>query len=173
VERCEPGRIVVGIGRSSGAYQALRYAVAEARRRGAPLLAVRAFAANSAGQSVFPSAVSNAAAMRQIDMAFTEALGGRPPDVRVEIRVCQGAAPRILVSAADRENDLLVIGGCGVRRWIGRRNTAIARFCAQQATCPVVIVPPTVLARSGQADHLARDVARTAENLLCQEGLRR
>jgi nucleotide-binding universal stress UspA family protein len=163
------GRIVVGIGRSVGAYQALRYAVAEARQRGFALLAVRTFWSPPNGQALLNADFLSVAATEQVDVAFTEALGGRPDDLEVDVLVREGEAARWLVSIASHESDLLIIGGCGVRRWAHLRSTAVARFCAREATCPVVIVPPSPLARSANADRLARDTARDVEDYLCSQ----
>jgi nucleotide-binding universal stress UspA family protein len=162
----EAGRVIVGVGRSLGAYQALRFAVAEARRRAAPLLAVRTFRSVTNGQILLPGKFLSDGAIWQVDTAFAEALGGLPPDLTVMIIVQEGEVAHALVSTADRESDLLVIGGhCG-HRLIRLRSTAIARSCTRYATCPVVIVPPAMLARSAHADRLARQTSRGAEDYL-------
>lgn len=169
----KPGRIVVGIARSLGGYQAIRYGVAEARRRGATLLAVRTYWSATNGQGLLQTDVLTRVAIAQVNIAFMEALGGMPTDLRVEVVVREGAAARTLVSTADRESDLLIIGGYGIHRLAPWRTAAVARFCARRATCPVVIVPPTALARSAHADRLARDTARDVEDYLTHEGPRR
>lgn len=160
------GRVVVGVGRSLGAYQALRYAVAEARRREVILVAVRTFHLANGEEGLLNAALLTSAAAEQVRSAFTEAVGQFPPGVEIEIVVLAGPAGSALVSVADRESDLLIIGGCGARRWGRLRTAATARFCARHSVCPVVIVPPTALARSGQADRLARHTARDVEDYL-------
>jgi nucleotide-binding universal stress UspA family protein len=160
------GRVVVGVGRSLGAYQALRYAVGEARRRGVTLVAVRTFHLANGEEGLLNAALLTSAAAEQVRAAFTEAIGQFPPDVESEIVVLVGPAGSALVSVANRESDLLIIGGCGARRWGRLRTAATARFCARHSVCPVVIVPPTALARSGQADRLARHTARDIEDYL-------
>jgi nucleotide-binding universal stress UspA family protein len=159
-------RVVVGVGRSLGAYQALRYAVAEARRRGAVLVAVRTFHMANGEEGLLNATLLMRAAAEQVRSAFAEAVGQLPPDLEIDIVVLAGPAGSALVSVADRESDLLIIGGCGARRWGRLRTAATARFCARHAVCPVVIVPPTALARSGQADRLARHTARDVEDYL-------
>jgi nucleotide-binding universal stress UspA family protein len=162
----EPGRVIVGVGRSLGAYQALRFAVAEARRREAPLLAVRTFRTIANDQILLPTNYLSAGAIWHVDTAFAEALGGLPGDLTVMIIVQEGDVAHALVATADRESDLLVIGGhCG-HRLIRLRGAAIARSCTRYATCPVVIVPPATLARSAHADRLARQTLRGAEEYL-------
>jgi nucleotide-binding universal stress UspA family protein len=152
-----------------GGYQALRYAVTEARRRGLPLLPVRVYRLSANGLGLLQPEMLERAAAQQVDMAFLEALGGPPRDLRIQVRLPDGAVAAALVSVADRETDLLVIGGCGRRRWNRRRHTAIARICVRDAVCPVVIVPPTALARSAAEVRLARQTARDVEDYLIRQ----
>jgi nucleotide-binding universal stress UspA family protein len=159
-------RVVVGVGRSLGAYQALRYAVAEARRRSAVLVAVRTFHLANGDEGVLNAALLTRAAAEQVRSAFTEAVGELPPDLEIDIVVLMGPPGCALVSVADRESDLLIIGGCGARRLGRLRTAATARFCARHSICPVVIVPPSALARSGQTERLARHTARDVEDFL-------
>jgi nucleotide-binding universal stress UspA family protein len=166
----QAGRVIVGIGRSAGAYQALRYAMVEARRRSAALIAVRAFRPPHNGMGELSTEFHVRGAFAQVDIAVAEALGGWPEDLQVKIVVREGSTAHSLVAIADREADLLVIGGCGVRRLTHGRSTTVARFCAREATCPVVIVPPSVLARSARADRLARDITRDIDDYLCRHG---
>lgn len=57
----EPGRVVVGVCRSLGGYQALRSAVAQARVRGATLVAVRAYSVAAPRETWWRSALAEAA----------------------------------------------------------------------------------------------------------------
>jgi nucleotide-binding universal stress UspA family protein len=161
-------RVVVGVGRSPGAYQALRYAVAEARKRSAPLVAVRAYISLAYSRGLLGddpawAAVGEAdAAAASAAYAFTEALGGVPDDVPVEIVARNGTVAWVLVSEADRDGDLLVIGGCGAPRLTRPRPLAIAAYCLHHAVCPVVVVPPPAMARSAATHRLARALARDA-----------
>ena len=168
-DRSLPGRVIVGVGSSLGAYEALRYAVAEARRRRTDLLAVRAYRSAGYAQSPLPAHCVADAALALVEGAFAEALGGAPPDLPVEVVVRDGHAARVLVGTANRESDLIVIGGCGTRRLPRLRSTAVARFCAREAGCPVVIVPPNALARSAHTDRLARDTAEDAQDFLLRQ----
>ncbi len=167
----ESGRVIVGIGRSPGGYQALRYALAEARRRRTALIAVRAFRLATYDQ-MLSIGLHMESATAQAGIAAAEALGGWPEDVAVDVLVREGDTACILVSIANREADLLVIGGCGVRRPWHVRSTAVARFCARSAVCPVVIVPPNSLARSANADRLAHDTAHDVEEYLSSQAAR-
>jgi hypothetical protein len=67
--------------------------------------------------------------------------------VEVRLLVARGAPGRALVSLAADENDLLVIGA-GRRSPLRRAFVAsVARHCAARACCPVLVVPPSPLAR--------------------------
>ena len=168
VTEAEADRVVVGIGRSLGAYQALRFALREARRRDATLLAVRTFRLPTSEQSIFNVELLMKSAAENVRLAFAEAVGAMPDEPPIDVAVLAGPPASALVSVANRESDLLIIGGCGARRLSHMRSTAVARFCARHATCPVVIVPPTALARSGQPDRLARHTADDVEAYLCR-----
>lgn len=161
----EPGRVVVGVCRSLGGYQALRYAVAQARARGAALVAVRAYSVSAPREVWWRSALADAA-LAEVAAAFTDALGGMPRDVNVRIAVQEGSPGSVLVASADRDDDLLVIGGSGSHRLTRARSAAVARYCARHAQCPVLIAPVPAMARASGAGRLARAVAFAAEESL-------
>jgi hypothetical protein len=80
------------------------------------------------------------------------AIGGVPSDVATEPLVVCGEAGRVLVRAAGRADDLLVIGAGrrGVRgRLVGGN---VSRYCLAHACCPMVAVPPSSLEL--QAGHI-------------------
>jgi nucleotide-binding universal stress UspA family protein len=159
-------RVIIGIGRSAGGYQALRYAVDEARRRDGIMLAVRAFRRYTYDKNEFGVGLQTQWALAEVDAAFAEALGGWPPDLEISAYASEGDPARTLLSIADRASDLLVIGGCGARRFAHLRSTAVARLCAREATCPLVIIPPAAWTRSARPDRLARGTTRDVENFL-------
>jgi nucleotide-binding universal stress UspA family protein len=161
----EPGRVVVGVCRSLGGYQALRYAVAQARERGATLVAVRAYSASAPREMWWRSALAESAAS-EVAAAFTDALGGMPRDVIIRVAVSEGLPGPVLVGSADRADDLLVIGGSGSHRLTRAWSAAVARYCARHAQCPVLIAPVPAMARAGGAGRLARAVAFAAEESL-------
>jgi hypothetical protein len=72
----------------------------------------------------------------------------------------------VLVASADREDDLLVIGGSGAHRMTRVWSAGVARYCARHAHCPVLIAPVPAMARSRGAGRLARAVALAAEESL-------
>lgn len=160
------GRVIVEIRNSVSGYQALRYATDLARQRGLALVAVRATRRSSPGETLPMHEALISAATADTTEVFEIALGGLPPGVVVEIVANEGMIGEILVSTADRDADLLVIAGCDPGWFTGLRSAALARFCARRATCPVVIVPPPALARTGRQRRMARATARDAERFL-------
>ncbi len=161
----DAGRVVVGVCRSIGGYQALRYAVAQARVRGAGLVAVRAFSVAAPREALWRSALGEAA-VAEVAAAFTEALGEVPRDVCTQVVVHEGSPGPVLVASADREDDLLVIGGSGTHRLSRAWSATVARYCARHAQCPILIAPVPAMARSRGAGRLARAVAFAAEESL-------
>ena len=158
------GRVVIGLNGSLAAYSALRYAVAEARRRGAILIVVRAY--TPAAVRGMPDAALTREAVDEVGQAFAEAMGAVPRDLDVRLLSRVGEPGPSLVAAADRAADLIVIGGSRHRRFPLRRAGRIAAYCAARATCPVVVVPPPDLARAGRPRQLERAAARYAEEFL-------
>jgi len=141
-----PGpRVFVGVDRSIPGLTALRFAVAEARRRGAPLFAVR---------------VSEHLTLREaheIDEAFAEALGGYPADVVVRREILVGPVAETLTRRARYDTDVLIVGthgASGRRRVFG--NYSISRDCVRRARCPVLVVPGPEMAAALSAGRTAR-----------------
>lgn len=161
----EPGRVVVGVCRSLGGYQALRHAVALAREGGATLVAVRAYNASASREMCWGSALAESAAS-EVAAAFTDALGGLPRDVTIRVVATEGLPGPVLVGSADRAGDLLVIGGSGSHRLTRAWSAAVARYCARHAQCPVLIAPVPAMARVRGTRRLARAVAFAAEESL-------
>jgi nucleotide-binding universal stress UspA family protein len=155
-------RVVVGVGESPAALRALRYAVAEARRRGAVLRAVRVLQYGPDVYGLYPSWLAEDAS-GVIRRAFDEALGGLPPDLEAEMTVVDGAVGPGLVAQATNDGDLLVVGASS--RW-ARPLFTVAGHCIRLASCPVVVVPPPALAREGGVRALRRAVRREAERTL-------
>lgn len=163
MDTLESGRVVVGVSDTAAGYQALRYAVAQARERGVPLIAVRAYACGA--HNIELRSVLVNAAREYVAKTFVEALGCEPAAVAAEVAVCEGLPGRALVAIADQAQDLVVVGGSGARRVTGRRRAAVARWCSREAVCPVVIVPPPAMARRA-GRRLTKDVVREADLFL-------
>ncbi len=146
-------RVIVGVTGSVGNLQALRCAAAEARRRETSLVAVLAWVPPGGDVAERRFSVPELrqvwrdAAWSRLRDAFDAALGGLPPDLHVEPVIMRGDAGRVLVAAADRETDLLVVGA-GRRGFLWRlSHRRVSRYCLTHAACPVMVVPPRQLAQ--------------------------
>jgi nucleotide-binding universal stress UspA family protein len=159
--------IVVGVADTPAGLAALRYAVAQARGRGMPLQAVRAWAApyyrDAAGTRMRAEIEQEArAALRT---AFTTTLGGFPHDIDLEIVVREGFAGQVLVACAEQDSDLLVLGGRVRGRRPRRVGGPVIRHCLRHAGCPVVVVPPSPLTDVLRPRRLAREIDRELRHL--------
>jgi nucleotide-binding universal stress UspA family protein len=146
-------RIFVGLRASVGSMHALRYAVAEARRRGGVLHSVHAWTppGGDALDRRLPEPhlhrIWVAAAMQELRTAWEDGLGAVPDDLPVRLCVEKGHPGWVLTRLADREDDLIVVGagrGGVVRRML---HVSVARFCVARARCQVLVVPQPPLAR--------------------------
>jgi nucleotide-binding universal stress UspA family protein len=160
------GRVVVGVDSTLSGLQALRRAVAEARARGVPLVAVRTWTPATA--SVYPMLPNQreeevAAASQLVTRAFADTLGGLPTDVEVETLLVPDAPGPALVRIAAWDDDLLVVGTG--RRGSWRRMSRTARYCLGRATCPVLVVPPPPLTRGASQRTLLRELRRDLDQL--------
>ncbi|CAL9350951.1 universal stress protein [Streptomyces cellulosae] len=123
------GRIVVGVGEHPAA---VRFAAAEARRRGVPLEVVRAWrrpASETAGVPARPHEKRASGELRA-------ALAYVPAGVEIHTRTVEGPAREVLVDASHTA-DLLVLGA-------GRREGRLGRVthtALHRSACPVAVVP--------------------------------
>jgi nucleotide-binding universal stress UspA family protein len=131
-------RVIVGVDRSIPGLAALRFAVAEARRRDVPLHAVR----------VEPELTL--AQCEAIDGAFADAFGGIPSDVRVYREVLIGPVAEALTRRAHYSTDVLVVGTDGHGWWHALWFGSISRACLRRAHCPVLVVPGPEMALSAR-----------------------
>jgi nucleotide-binding universal stress UspA family protein len=156
-------RVIVGVDRSLHGLAALRAAVVEASRRGAPLYAVRV-------QNEMLVPLED----REIDAAFEEALGGPPRGVEVHRELAVPPVVTALVSLASGSEDLLVVGASRRRGWRRLRPGSVAHGCLRRAYCTVLAVPAPEMARavprrrwiwSHRADDLLYSVAEDSPTL--------
>jgi nucleotide-binding universal stress UspA family protein len=133
-------QIVVGVDGSAAGQRALRWAVAEARRRKESLLAVIAWRWDTLENvdTISSGAADEAAATlsRQID-AVPAAERVAVPIVK---QVREGRPGDVLTTAA-RNAQLLVIGSHGHSHRLQKVLGSTAEECVRNASCPVVVLP--------------------------------
>jgi nucleotide-binding universal stress UspA family protein len=139
IEKFSHPRVVVGVDDSLTGLAALRVAVAEARRRGLPLHAVRAA---THGVVCYEQGV--------IAQAFHQALGGVPDDIEVHqdcLSLCIRDAIRM--SATD-PRDLIVLGNSGKGLWHAIWSGSSSRALLRRARCQVLAVPAPEMTRGAR-----------------------
>ncbi|MFG2859150.1 universal stress protein [Streptomyces sioyaensis] len=145
-------RVVAGVSGSLGSLTALHRAAAEARVRGAELWAVLAWEPPGGdiprrGGPCPPSLTANwrRMASERLTEALDTAFGGYGPGVPLQRLVAPGKPGQVLLAAADRSDDLLVIGA-GARGMLRRAVwPSVSRYCVARASCTVLTVPPSPL----------------------------
>ncbi len=138
--------IVVGVDGSDSAQAALRFALDEARLRGAAVRAVTAWQVPTAafGGAFVPPTDDlldelETGARRTLERALTDA-GDRAEGIRVESVVRNSTPARLVLDEAD-DADLLVVGSRGLGGFRGLLLGSVGQQCTHHAPCPVVIVP--------------------------------
>lgn len=135
-------RVIVGVDDSLTGHAALRTAVAEARRRGQPLHALRA---RTSGIPCVDSGL--------IDATFISALGGRPADVEIHSEVVDGTIRGAIAASASHPGDLIVVGNSGRGMLHAFWSGSVSRACLRHARCAVLAVPAPDLARAVHRAH--------------------
>jgi nucleotide-binding universal stress UspA family protein len=146
-------RVIAGVSGSLRSLGALRAAVAEARKAGAAVLAVLAWAP-AGGEIAYLRApcplllrLWEQEAHERMRDAFDEAFGGMPGGVAVRRLVVRAPPGPALVELADQPGDLLVVGYGGRSRLGCAVHGHVTRYCMAHARCPVLAVPPPELIR--------------------------
>jgi nucleotide-binding universal stress UspA family protein len=155
-------RVVVGVEDTLAGLRALRVAVAEARRRGAALHALRAWTftpSRSGGPGAWYDEMQKVAADKVV-AAFDKAMGGLPRDVEVVSGTLVGPPGSALVDYAHRDDDLLVVGATRGNRLVRLLRASVPRYCVAWARCAVLVVPPDTFARQARRESLARAIRR-------------
>ncbi|MFE3328886.1 universal stress protein [Streptomyces sp. NPDC059176] len=136
------GRIVVGVGEDAKGSAAVRFAAEEARWRGVPLEAVRAWRCPVHEPGGYPLMLGEPT--RQYEERAVEELEGAlqdlPADVEVRRRTVEGHARRALVDAS-HSADLLVVGASRREGHLGLQLGRTAHAVLHHSACPVAIVP--------------------------------
>ena len=140
------GRIVVGVDGSEGAVQALRFAIEEARIRGAELRAVSAWHVPPAvyGAGWAPASTDIDEFRKLAESALRESVqeaGATDAGIEVTSLVREGHPVDLLVEESG-DADLLVLGTRGLGGFKELLLGSVSQQCAHHASCPVVIVPP-------------------------------
>ncbi|WP_018548586.1 universal stress protein [Streptomyces sp. LaPpAH-108] len=138
VEPPSSGRVVVGVGEQPEGSAAVRFAVAEARLRGVPLEAVRAWRRPRhapAEHPLFVGAPAHAHEQQAVE-TLEAALRDAPEDLWIRRRTVEGPARDTLLAAA-RDAALLVVGAHGGDDHLGR----VVHGVLHHARCPVAVVP--------------------------------
>jgi nucleotide-binding universal stress UspA family protein len=158
-------RVIVGVEVSVAGLAALRVAATRAERGEAELIAVRVLPVTSTTHPAVLAGLRqdlSATAYDLVAQAFAQALGGPPRGVATRAVLLDGPVGPALVGLADRADDLLVLGARRRRRAFGHQP---GRYCVAHAQCPVLVVPPPELARTGSARALARKLDRELDRL--------
>ena len=136
-------RIVVGVDGSEHAVRALRWAVEDARRRGAGLSVVHAvpFPFNLADPILIPPPPEHdlqLAGLQVIDEALADV---EVDDLDVQRTAVIGQAASVLCDAATGA-ELLVLGSRGLGGFKGLLVGSVTQQVVAHAPCPVVVVGP-------------------------------
>jgi len=130
-------RIVVGVDGSDGGRRALAWAVNEAERWGATLVAAHAW---SLPMMAIPTGMAPLPTMPETD-EMSGAAEAVVDQVTVEKVVVEGPAATLLLDLA-KEADLLVVGSRGHGGFLGLLLGSVTQHVVHHTTAPVVVVPP-------------------------------
>ncbi|KOU57004.1 universal stress protein [Streptomyces sp. MMG1533] len=132
------GRVLVGVGEDGKESEAVRFAYEEARLRGVPLEAVRAWRCPAPEATDHPLLAGEPGRLheKRAVEALETALRDAPQDVDVRRRTAEGHPWRVLVEASHHA-DLLVVGSRGRHGHLGR----VAHAVLHHAACPVAVIP--------------------------------
>ncbi|MCX2182688.1 universal stress protein [Streptomyces sp. SKN60] len=149
----ESRRIVVGVDGSPASYEALRWAVQQARLTGAKLEAWGAYDVPGAVGWSAPAvdAAFDAGQARQAVSDEIRAVIDRTGDVQLEEHVARGNPASVLTEASVGA-DLLVVGSRGRGGFASLLLGSVSQQCAVHASCPVVIVRPGTTAEGVGSD---------------------
>ncbi|MET9447095.1 universal stress protein [Streptomyces cinerochromogenes] len=135
------GRMVVGVGDAPQESAAVRFAYEEARRRGVPLEAVRAWrcpVCEAVGEPDDPHGVQSAE--EKSAETLKAALADAPEGLELHPRTVEGPAHKVLLGAS-YDADLLVVGSRRSPGALGLQLGRVAHSVLHHAACPVVVVP--------------------------------
>jgi nucleotide-binding universal stress UspA family protein len=139
--------IVVGVDGSEGSLSALRFAIEEARIRGAEVKAVNAWHVPPAvyGGGWAPAGVDFDEFRKLAEAALDKTLedvGARESGVSVTAILREGQPADVLCAEAPNRDDLLVVGSRGLGGFRGLLLGSVSQQAVHHSACPVVVVPP-------------------------------
>jgi nucleotide-binding universal stress UspA family protein len=144
VTDARPTDIVVGVDGSSSSKAALRWALDEARRRGARVRAVAAWEFPAyygfSGGMPYPDFAEMMG--KTLSDAVHEVIGYDQPEVEVLESVVAGHPAQALVDASAHAA-LVVVGSRGHGGFAGTLLGSVSQQCTQRAHCPVAVVRGT------------------------------
>jgi nucleotide-binding universal stress UspA family protein len=134
------GRIVVGVDGSPESRAALRWAMSEAKLRGAALEAVYAWSMPAiVGGDASPLLVPVDELREDAETMLMSVLEEEAPDVGITQTVVEGNASDLLVDIS-ADADLLVVGSRGHGGFSGLLLGSVSSQCSHHAACPLVII---------------------------------
>ncbi|SDJ95229.1 Nucleotide-binding universal stress protein, UspA family [Actinopolyspora mzabensis] len=137
----EQERVVVGVDGSSGAAEALSWALRYASNSGAEVTALIAWTHPSyygLGAPI-PEEDIDQRAEQRLSQAVADAVSQLGVDVGIRQRVVRGIPAGALLDAAE-DADLLVVGSRGHGGFTGALLGSVSQHCVHHAPCPVVVV---------------------------------
>ena len=140
-------QILVGVDGSPESRKALEWAGEEAVRHGSELVALTAYLAPppppSSSTVAFQGAINSSEAAsegaKQLLMETIRDVLGEEPPVRVQPRVKQGNAVKVLTDLSE-DADLIVVGSRGHGGFAGLLLGSVSQNVAAHAKCTVVVV---------------------------------
>ncbi|MFC3572419.1 universal stress protein [Streptomyces yaanensis] len=138
-------RIVLGVGEKAADSAAVRFAVEEARYRGVPLEAVRAWRCPAHETTDHPLLAGEPSRLheKRATEILEAAVRDIPADVEVRQRTVEGHARRVLLDAS-ADADLLVVAARRREGHFGLQLGRVAHAMLHRSACPVAVVPRRV-----------------------------
>lgn len=137
------GKVVVGVDGSEASMNALRYAIDEARRRGATVEIVHGwhvpYYGDFTGVMPYPGQELASAAERVVKDALAS-VENEAQGVEITARAVE-SPPAYALTEAGKEADLIVVGRRGRGGFLGLLLGSVAQQVANHATCPVLLIP--------------------------------
>lgn len=139
--------VLVGVDGSPHSEAALRYAVAEAHRRGARLRVVSTYFPEYAVRGRTQPLTESEPAIEddleaQTRRMVEEALAGDAPAPPVDIVIAAGPAAGVLIDMS-AQVDVLVVGHRGRGGFASLLLGSVGQQCVLHAHCPVIVVRPS------------------------------